>query len=78
MHDFFNVIGVPESARAVDVRRLTARYVRRCHPDFRPAQSEHLPLPAGAPRDAAIDFIEPSALLDRMERAFFASPESTD
>lgn len=76
MHDYFDVIGLPGSAGPLDARRVSARYVRRCHPDFRTAEAlavPALPLPRS---DAAIAFIEPSTFLDRIQTAFFAEPPS--
>jgi hypothetical protein len=75
VHDFFNVIGVPQSARAVEVRRLTARYVRRSHPDFRPSSPDLPSADPGAPRDAAVDYVDPLTFLGRIQHAFFASPD---
>ena len=78
MHDFFDILGVPDSAPPSEVRRVcAARRVRRPHPDFHggsgPSRhldlaTAHLAVPA---REAAIDFVDMGGLLDRMQAAFF-------
>jgi hypothetical protein len=82
VHDFFEVLGLPRTAPASEVRRVCARRARRAHPDFRaglhaaadgPGPSspdEALP----ATRDAAIDFVEMEACVDRMQASFFGHP----
>lgn len=80
MHDFFEVLGIPNDARASDVRRACARRVRRCHPDFHmPGVSLEGPASFGltntaqvCERDVAVDFVEASAFVERMYRAFFS------
>ena len=73
MHDYFNILGVPESAPADEIRRAHRRRPGRSHPDF---CTDHDLAPG--PRahgldDVAVDFVEMSAVLDRMRAAFFAS-----
>lgn len=77
MHDLFDIVGLPRSAPPVEVRRAFARRVRRLHPDF--GASDHSDLTAGRPPvsyaavrcEVAVDFIEMTTVLDRMQRAFF-------
>lgn len=74
MHDFFDILGVPSTARPVDVRRVCARRVRRWHPDFGSApHDEALSVPPPA-RDAAVDFAEMASFVDRIQTSFFRVP----
>lgn len=73
MHDFFHVLGLADMAHPLEVRRVSARYVRRCHPDFQSAPRA-LPTPnALCPRDAAIDYVDPAGFLERIQAAFFGT-----
>jgi hypothetical protein len=80
VHDVFEVLGIPDNARASDVRRACARRVRRCHPDFRiPGIStdlEGLSAPvafsAASVREIAVDFVDASVFVERMQAAFFS------
>ena len=81
MHDYFEILGLPSNARASDIRRACARRVHVAHPDFRggsagvlvpPPQSDRLDLDAHVP-DAAIDFVDASSLVERIQAAFFSS-----
>ncbi len=77
MHDYFTILGVPESAPADEIRRAHRRRPGRSHPDFctdhdRPAPLDAAARPHGLD-DVAIDFVEMSAVLDRMRAAFFSS-----
>lgn len=75
MHDFFDVLGLPDRAHPLEVRRVSARYVRRCHPDFFPRTLTD-PAPFSAPaRDAAVDYVDPVSLLDRIQASFFANAD---
>jgi hypothetical protein len=74
VHDFFDVLGLPDSAHPLEVRRVSARYVRRCHPDFSPRQSAEGATSVGPSRDAAVDYVDPLRFLDRIQAAFFATP----
>ncbi|ODS57777.1 MAG: hypothetical protein ABS36_04855 [Acidobacteria bacterium SCN 69-37] len=85
MHDLFDIVGLSRSAHPVEVRRVCARLVRRAHPDF-----AYLPdVVAGSPadawsagtaspvrRDVAVDFLEMTAVLDRIQSSFFQHPDS--
>lgn len=75
MHDFFDILGVPTDAAASEVRRACARRTRRTHPDFSevPASPEAI-LTTSSGTDTAIDFADMRALVDGMQRAFFAGP----
>jgi hypothetical protein len=73
VYDFLDIIGVPDSARAVDVRWLTARYVRRCHPDFE--RAAETASSARLRRDAAIDSVSASTFVDRILDDFFSIPD---
>ena len=79
MHDLFDVLGLPRNAPLGEIRRVCARRSRRSHPDFRPPHPEGGLLtasrPAGdstMPHDIAVDFVDVTSLLDRIELAFFS------
>lgn len=82
MHDFFDIVGLSRSAPPVEVRRVCARLTRRAHPDFQhPGDplARFLPFsdfdpPVQARRDVAVDFVQMSAMLDRIQATFFLSP----
>jgi hypothetical protein len=76
VHDFFDVLGLPDGAHPLDVRRVSARYVRRSHPDFRFGLESRADVPPhDSPlQDAAVDYIDPVSLIDRIQSAFFAGP----
>ena len=76
MHDYFDILGVPASARAVEVRRRCAGHVRRRHPDFRQPPSVEATPPA-VRRDAAVEFVTMAAFADRVRRHFFGSFSSS-
>ena len=81
MHDAFEILGLPVNAPASEVRRAFARRVRRCHPDFHSAPTSTLTalvarLPLEPPRqDVAIDFLDVSPLVDRIQAAFFSESD---
>lgn len=74
MHDYFDILGVSSNAPAREIRQVCARHVRRSHPDFfhggcaRPSGVDTRS--PGFP-DAAVDFVEMTPLVDRMQMAFF-------
>jgi len=81
VHDRFEILGLPSNARAHDVRRAWARRPRRTHPDFFDPAQTPLASPltvyaAGTADDAAVDFIHMSALLDRVQAAFFVDRDA--
>jgi hypothetical protein len=77
VHDYFDLLGLPNNAPASEVRRAHARRRHRTHPDFATGQAAAPDPagPAGAPlasaADASIDFADMTAFLDRMQAAFF-------
>jgi hypothetical protein len=79
VHDLFDVLGLPRNAPLGEIRRVCARRSRRSHPDFRsrtpegaaPASRQPAADPA-IPRDVAVDFVDVTSLLDRIELAFFS------
>lgn len=79
MHDYFDIIGIPEDASAREIRRACARRSGPSHPDFRlgPGSSgSSLAETAAAPAlpesvDAAIDFVDMTPIVARMQAAFF-------
>jgi hypothetical protein len=77
MHDYFQILGVPDSAPADEIRRALRRRPGRSHPDFCTASEPAITMAAVATApgldDVAIDFVEMSAVLDRMRAAFFTS-----
>lgn len=77
MHDFFDVIGLPENAPLGEIRR-SVRRPRRHHPDFRLTPPDPAPrsidewVPDGrVAREVAVDFVDVGTLLDRIEARFF-------
>ncbi len=77
MHDYFDILGLPVDAPASEVRRAVRRRAARSHPDFRPAAGS---LPAISAfslavrppvADAAVDFADMGAFVDRIQAAFF-------
>jgi hypothetical protein len=82
VHDYFDILGVPSNAPAREIRQACARHVRRSHPDFFHAGC---PRSAGSAAgsvadartpafpDAAVDFVEMTPLIDRMQIAFFST-----
>ena len=77
--DFFDVLGLPSNAPVGEIRRVCARRVRRSHPDFRtpftaaPSTPDEVRSDISVPRDVAVDFVDVTALLDRIELSFFRS-----
>ncbi|MFI5177631.1 MAG: DnaJ domain-containing protein [Vicinamibacterales bacterium] len=86
MHDYFEILGVSPDARAREIQRACRRHSPTAHPDFRDDADDT----ARAARDAAlsrargpveladvaIDFVDMTAVVDRMQSAFFATPRS--
>ena len=82
MHDYFDILGLPTNAAASEIRRACARRARRSHPDFREASAPPASSAPTAPKDSpsfdvAIDFLDMTVLVDRMQAAFFHSPAVT-
>lgn len=79
MHDFFDILGVPHDAPAQQIRRACARRTVTLHPDFGvPAgpAAGNASDPARPPADladVAIDFVDMSSMIERMQAAFFTS-----
>ena len=80
MHDYFDIIGIPEDASAREIRRACARRSGACHPDFRHGggaagtvadATAALVLPQAT--DVAIDFVDMATIVARMQAAFFAT-----
>jgi hypothetical protein len=80
VHDYFDIIGIPDDASAPEIRRACARRIGAGHPDFRPGSGDGAAappvVPAGLPAlvDAAIDFVDMAPIVARMQAAFFSSP----
>jgi hypothetical protein len=73
VHDYFEILGLPSDAPASEVRRACARRICGAPGDaVRPAASPTPPSPRWLGADAAIDFVDVAALLDRIQAAFFA------
>jgi hypothetical protein len=78
VHDFFDVLGLPNNAPVSEIRRACARRVRRSHPDFGagaspvcdPVRGQRVDRPP-VTTDVAIDFVDVGALLDRIQTDFF-------
>ena len=81
MHDYFEILGIPENALASEVRRACARRVRRSHPDFCVStggltpSSSLLNAKCQVALEIAVDFVDAASFVDRMHTAFFADPE---
>ncbi len=73
MRDYFDLLGLPTTARASEIRRRTAERPRRWHPDFTggPAADRPLADVVTLRLDAAVEFVSMTAVVDRMQRAFF-------
>lgn len=80
MHDYFDIIGIPDDASAREIRRACARRSGAGHPDFRPGggaagavadSAAALVLPEAT--DVAIDFVDMTTIVARMQAAFFAT-----
>ena len=75
MHDYFDLLGLSNRARASEVRRRWASRPRRWHPDFGGGCLVNRPRPIIPPRaDAAVDFVSITHVVDRMQHAFFSDP----
>jgi hypothetical protein len=74
VHDLFHVLGLSENAPVSEVRQACARRIARTHPDFRPASlSASEAGPGSLARDAAVNFIDVSGLVPRMQARFFGT-----
>jgi hypothetical protein len=82
VHDFFDVLGLPSNAPVSEIRRVCARRLRRSHPDFRVdchrsaidrAGHDRAPVHEAVPRDIAVDFVDMTSLVERIETSFFTS-----
>jgi hypothetical protein len=80
VHDYFDIIGIPDDASAREIRRACARRTGAGHPDFRPGGGDaatvaspatDLVVPEAA--DVAIDFVDMTTIVARMQAAFFAT-----
>ena len=82
MHDYFDILGIPPGACAQEIRRAHHRRTGVSHPDVQdgdlragPALAARTAAVAPADRgDVAIDFVEMSGIVDRMQAAFFSTP----
>lgn len=70
MHDYFQILGVPDGASADEIRRASRRHLDRSHPDFRHRTGADVVTPQ-TPGDAAVDFVDMSGIVDRMQSTFF-------
>jgi hypothetical protein len=79
VHDYFAILGIAPGASAAAIRSAHSRRRAAVHPDFRASEDRPIRTRALAGRtgrglgDAAVNFIEMSILVDRMEAAFFRS-----
>ena len=83
MHDYFEIVGVSPGARAREIRQAGRRRATAPHPDFchdadAPPRAGGEPAaeadPASAElKDAAIDFVDMTAVVARMQAAFFGA-----
>lgn len=81
MYDYLDILGVPPDAGAALIRRAESRRTARRHPDLdvndddRPpgsAMSRVRPPSTPDPADAALDFLDMTLLVPRIQDAFFA------
>jgi len=84
VHDYFHILGVSRNARPSEVRLASGRHARRSHPDFRDGDRASGDVAvglsgsaAGLSRDASVDFVELTHLVDRMLVAFFSTARQT-
>jgi hypothetical protein len=70
VHDYFHILGVSDGAPAEEIRRASRRHNERAHPDFRDGAGPAA-TPAADLEDIAIDFVDMTAIVDRMQAAFF-------
>ncbi len=70
MHDYFEILGVSPAARARDIQLACRRHAATAHPDFcvEPDTTRDAPLDLA---DAAVDFVNMTAVISRMQTAFF-------
>lgn len=81
MRDLFDILSLPVNAPASQVRRACARRPRRPHPDFDCGDGQAARAARGAAgtpvdlvhEDVAIDFVDMTGILDRMQTSFFGS-----
>jgi hypothetical protein len=72
VHDYFDLLGLSDGARASEIRRLSASRPRRWHPDFGGGSAARRPQAVEPLRaDAAVDFVDMNGVIDRMQQAFF-------
>jgi hypothetical protein len=77
VHDYFEIVGVSPDARARDIQRACRRHAATAHPDFcvEPETPRDAPIDrdhaAGDLADAAVDFVNMTAVISRMQTAFF-------
>jgi len=70
VHDYFHILGVSDRAPAEEIRRALGRRRSRSHPDFEPGPDRTAPFDPGH-EDAALDFVDMRAVVDRIQAAFF-------
>jgi hypothetical protein len=75
VHDLFDILGVSPDARASDIRRACQRHTPLLHPDFDAGDDavsmEARPAARLPTDDVAVDFVDLSTFIDRMQAAFF-------
>jgi len=72
VHDYFDLLGLSDGARASEIRRRSASRPRRWHPDFGGGSSLKRPQAIQPLRsDAAVDFVNMAGVVERMQQAFF-------
>jgi hypothetical protein len=72
VHDYFDLLGLSDGARASEIRRLSASRPRRWHPDFGGGSATRRSQVVEPLRsDAAVDFVDMTGLIDRIQQAFF-------
>jgi hypothetical protein len=81
VHDYFDILGLRCDAPRDEIRRAGARRAARLPPDFDVVDRAASTGAASADRagassglhDIAIDFVDMSAIADRMQAAFFVT-----
>jgi curved DNA-binding protein CbpA len=73
VRDYFDLLGLSTTARASEIRRQSARWPRRWHPDFGAASPGPSTCIEPLRNDAAVDFVSMAELIERMQQAFFGA-----
>lgn len=85
MHDYFEILGVSPDARARDIQRACRRRPPVAHPDFSHEPDATRPTADGTDgadrvaadlADTAVDFVDMTEVVTRMQAAFFGTSKA--